>query len=123
LAVAATFIYLIVATVFSHLSLASSPFVSVIFGHSSALSRWKGVLREVLALATARGFALSEISTEAIGYQRAPEVERGQTSDESPMVSVTMHVRGQPSSTIWCGAHRTAGVDAVLADDANFDAE
>jgi putative Mg2+ transporter-C (MgtC) family protein len=124
LAVAATFIYLIVATVFPTLARQlphSSSVISVIRVH---YPDGKGVLREVLALATARGFALSEISTEAIGYQRAPEVERGQTSDESPMVSVTMHVRGQALvNDLVAALTELPGVDAVLADDANFDAE
>jgi putative Mg2+ transporter-C (MgtC) family protein len=84
----------------------------------------KGVLREVLALATARGFALSEISTEAMGYQRASGVTKGHTGEEIPMVSVTLHVRGQSLvNDLVAALTELPGVNAVLADDANFDGE
>lgn len=124
LAVAATFIYLIVAMVFPAISRQlpqSSSVISVIRVH---YPDGKGVLREVLALATSRGFALSEISTEALGYQRTPGTDKTQSVEEVPMVSVTLHVRGQALvNDLVAALTELPGVDAVLADDANFDGE
>jgi len=124
LAVAATFIYLIVAMVFPAISRQlphSSSVISIIRVH---YPDGKGVLREVLALATSRGFAISEISTEALGYQRTPGAGKTQSVEEVPMVSVTLHVRGQALvNDLVAALTELPGVDAVLADDANFDGE
>jgi putative Mg2+ transporter-C (MgtC) family protein len=124
LAVAATFIYLIVAMVFPAISRQlphSSSVISIIRVH---YPDGKGVLREVLALATSRGFAISEISTEALGYQRTPGADKTQSIEEVPMVSVTLHVRGQALvNDLVAALTELPGVDAVLADDANFDGE
>ncbi len=124
LAVAATFIYLIVAMVFPAISRQlphSSSVISIIRMH---YPDGKGVLREVLALATSRGFAISEISTEALGYQRTPGADKTQSVEEVPMVSVTLHVRGQALvNDLVAALTELPGVDAVLADDANFDGE
>lgn len=124
LATATTCIYLIVATVFPILSRHlphSSSVISVIRVH---YPDGKGVLRQVLALATARGFAISEISTEALGYQRTPGVDSGQSVEEVSMVSVTLHVRGQALvHDLVAALTELPGVDAVLADNTNFDGE
>jgi putative Mg2+ transporter-C (MgtC) family protein len=124
LAVAATCIYLIVATVFPTLARQlphSSSVISVLRVH---YPDGQGVLRQVLALATARGFAISEISTEALGYQRTSSSDKGQSREEIPMVSVTLHVRGQALvNDLVAALSELPGVDAVLADDANFDSE
>ncbi len=124
LGVAATCIYLIVATVFPKLSRQLPHSSSVISVLRVRYPDGKGVLREVLALATTRGFAISEISTEALGYQRTPGNEKGQSTEEVPMVSVSLHVRGQTLiNDLVAALTELPGVDAVLADDANFDAE
>src|ERR1039458_9365498 len=124
LGVAATGIYLIVATVFPKLSRQLPHSSSVISVLRVRYPDGKGVLREVLALATTRGFAISEISTEALGYQRTPGNEKGQSTEEVPMVSVSLHVRGQTLiNDLVAALTELPGVDAVLADDANFDAE
>jgi putative Mg2+ transporter-C (MgtC) family protein len=124
LGVAATVIYFVVATLFPYLSrrLPRSSFkLSVIRvrypdGH--------GVLRQILALATARGFTLSEISTEAIGYQRAPGGESGREVDDTPMVGVTLHVHGQALvNDLVAALSELPEVHAVLADDADFSDE
>jgi putative Mg2+ transporter-C (MgtC) family protein len=124
LGVAATVIYFVVATLFPYLSrrLPRSSFkLSVIRvrypdGH--------GVLRQILALATARGFTLSEISTEAIGYQRATGVESGREAEDSPMVGVTLHVHGQALvNDLVAALSELPEVNAVLADDADFSDE
>lgn len=121
LAGAATCIYLIVATVFPKLARQlphSSSAMSVV---RVRYPDGKGVLREVLALATTRGFTLSEISTEAMGYRGGTGVAKDQSSAEIPMVSVTMHVRGQALvHDLVAALTELPGVDAVVADDATF---
>jgi putative Mg2+ transporter-C (MgtC) family protein len=124
LAVAATIIYLTVATAFPslarHLPRASSS-LSVIRvrypdGH--------GILREVLALATARGFTLSEISTESIGFQRSSGGSASRESEEKAMVGVTLQVRGQSLvNDLVAALSELPGVEAVIADDTDFSGE
>ncbi|MGC2175658.1 MAG: MgtC/SapB family protein [Acidimicrobiales bacterium] len=121
LAVAATFIYFIVATVFPHLARRLPRASSTMSVLRVRYPDGRGVLREILALATARGFALSEISTEAIGYQRAPGSDSDRESEGTPMVGVTLHVRGQALvNDLVAALSELPGVDAVLADDAEF---
>lgn len=121
LAVATTVIYLIVATVFPQLSRRlprASASLSVI---RVRYPDGRGVLRQILALATARGFTLSEISTEAIGYQRASGSNSSRDAEGTPMVSVTLQVRGQALiNDLVAALTELPGVDAVLADDAEF---
>jgi hypothetical protein len=79
------------------------------------------VLRQVLALATARGFTLSEISTESIGYQRATGSNATADNEEKPMVGVTLQVRGQSLvNDLVAALSELPGVEAVIADDADF---
>lgn len=124
LGAAATAIYFVVATLFPHLSrrLPRSSFkLSVI---RVRYPDGQGVLRQILALATARGFTLSEISTEAMGYQRAPRAESGREADDTPMVGVTLHVHGQALvNDLVAALSELPEVDAVLADDADFSDE
>jgi putative Mg2+ transporter-C (MgtC) family protein len=124
LGVAATVIYLIVATLFPLLARQlphSSSVISVLRVH---YPDGKGVLRDVLSLATTRGFAISEISTEALGYQRTSGGEKGQALEEVPMVAVTLHVRGQALvNDLVAALSELPGVEAVLADDADFQSE
>lgn len=121
LAVAATVIYLIVATVFPALSRQlphANAEISVI---QVRYPDGKGILRQVLALATTRGFTISEISTESIGFQRSGTADQRSTSDEVAMVSVTLHVRGQALvNDLVAALTELQGVDAVLADEASF---
>jgi putative Mg2+ transporter-C (MgtC) family protein len=123
LAIAATVIYVIVATDFPVISRRlprSSPALSVIRVH---YPDGRGILRRVLALATARGFVISEISTESLGYQHTS----GPTDlvdGEMPMVSVTLHVRGQALvHDLVAALSELQGVNAVLTDDADFEGE
>jgi putative Mg2+ transporter-C (MgtC) family protein len=124
LGVAATVIYFVVATLFPYLSrrLPRSSFkLSVI---RVRYPDGQGVLRQILALATARGFTLSEISTEAIGYQRAPSAEPGREVDDTPMVGVTLHVHGQALvNDLVAALSELPEVHAVVADDADFSDE
>jgi hypothetical protein len=84
----------------------------------------QGILREVLQLATNRGFALSEISTEPDGYQRAQNTTSADPQNDVAMVSVTLQVRGRALvNDLVAALTELRGVDAVLADDVNSNAE
>ncbi|NNN09053.1 MAG: hypothetical protein HKL85_07670 [Acidimicrobiaceae bacterium] len=75
------FIYLIVTTLF--------PMLARQLPHSSTETSvirvrypdGRCLLREVLELASARGFTLSEISTGSVGYQRQPESSVDRTNE------------------------------------------
>ena len=83
----------------------------------------QGILRDVLQLATNRGFILSEISTESDGY-RHPSRAESSAQDEVAMVSVTLQVRGRALvNDLVAALSELKGVDAVLADDVDAKAE
>jgi putative Mg2+ transporter-C (MgtC) family protein len=75
----------------------------------------RGILREVLREATQRGFTIENISAQTVGQVMLPA-----TAPEARMVEVTLHVHGrQPVSLLAAALSERAGVDAVLALDAN----
>jgi hypothetical protein len=81
-------------------------------------------LRNVLQLATNRGFTLSEISTESDGYRRPLHASADGANDEVAMVSVTLQVRGRALvNDLVAALSELHGVDAVLADDVNSNVE
>jgi len=122
LAAAATFIYFIVAVAFpsltNHLPHSSTVFSVIRVRYPEG----QGILREVLQLATNRGFILSEISTESDGYR---QLHAASGSDEEvAMVNVTLQVRGRSLvNDLVAALSELRGVDAVLADDVNTAAE
>jgi len=77
-----------------------------------------GILREVLRQATTRGFTIDDAAAQTIGCQRPSS---GQDAPPGhPMVEVTLHLHGkQPVSDLAAALSELAGVDAVLASDAN----
>ena len=76
----------------------------------------RGILRDVLREATARGFAIDDVSTETTGDQR-PSSGQSMTS-ERPMVDVTLHVHGSNSvNELAAALSELDGVRAVLASD------
>jgi len=83
----------------------------------------RGVLRDVLRIATARGFAVAEIATAAVpGGMRRPRLHRDGGLPELPsppsMVEVTIKVHGKGSvNELAAALSEVDGVDAVLADD------
>jgi len=124
LAIATTVIYLVVATVFPVVSRKLPHSASVISVIRVRYPDGQGILRRVLALATSRGFTLSEISTESLGYQRAIRTNVAQSNEGASMVSVTLHVRGQALvNDLVAALSELQGVNAVLADDADFENE
>jgi hypothetical protein len=81
-------------------------------------------LRDVLQLATTRGFTLSEISTESDGYRLPQHLNKDSSNEEIAMVSVTLQVRGRALvNDLVAALTELQGVDAVLADDINSNAE
>src|SRR5580693_4659982 len=78
----------------------------------------RGILRNVLREATARGFAIDDVATEALGYRRPPG--QAGTLPEPRMVEVTLHVHGKNSiNELAAALSEQQDVDAVLATDAN----
>jgi putative Mg2+ transporter-C (MgtC) family protein len=77
-----------------------------------------GILRDVLQQATARGFAIDDVSAETARYQHGPPA-----NDVLPgpaMVDVTLHVHGKNSvNDLAAALSDMDGVRAVLASDAN----
>jgi putative Mg2+ transporter-C (MgtC) family protein len=124
LAAAATIIYFIVAVTFPSLTNRLPHASTVISVIRVRYPDGQGILREVLQLATNRGFTLSEISTESDGYRRPPHLSSAGYDEEIAMVSVTLQVRGRALvNDLVAALSELRGVDAVLADDVNSNAE
>jgi putative Mg2+ transporter-C (MgtC) family protein len=69
----------------------------------------RGLLRDVLHRATARGFVVSEVATESV---------------DSQLVEVTLQVHGRASvNELAAELSEVAGVSAVIADDVNSGGE
>jgi putative Mg2+ transporter-C (MgtC) family protein len=123
LAAAATIIYLVVALTFpaltNHLPHSTTVFSVIRVRYPEG----QGILREVLQLATNRGFILSEISTESDGYRQPHNTTSG-SNEEVAMVNVTLQVRGRALvNDLVAALSELSGVDAVLADDVDASAE
>lgn len=112
LAIAAAAIYFLVAAVFPLITgrlPRSSTAVSVLHVR---YPDGRGILRQVLTLATTLRFVIDEVSTETLGYQ--------QTDGHSRMIQVTMHVHGKGSvHDLAAALSELPEVEAVLADDIN----
>lgn len=83
----------------------------------------RGVLRDVLRIATARGFAVAEVATASVpGGTHRPRLHHADGLPElpsaAPMVEVTLKVHGKGSvNELAAALSEINGVDAVLADD------
>jgi putative Mg2+ transporter-C (MgtC) family protein len=78
----------------------------------------RGKLRDVLRQATDLGFAIDDLSTEAVGSRQASSGRAGPA--KRPMVEVTLHVHGKaPVNDLAASLSELDGVDAVLARDVN----
>jgi putative Mg2+ transporter-C (MgtC) family protein len=76
----------------------------------------RGILRQIIAETTSRGFAIDDIATE----QARPGPTAGDDDTAPRMVQVTLHVHGrQPVTDLAAALSELADVDAVLATDAN----
>ena len=77
----------------------------------------QGILRDVLKLATSRGFAVDELSTAAAGNGRSPAGGPGGTTADA-MVEVTLQVHGKGLvNDLAAALSELPGVRAVAADD------
>jgi putative Mg2+ transporter-C (MgtC) family protein len=76
----------------------------------------RGILREVIAETTSRGFAIDDLATEQVG----PGQPAAGDDTAARMVQVTLHVHGRrPVTELAAALSDLLGVDAVLATDAN----
>ncbi len=80
----------------------------------------RGILRQLLEVATARGFAIDEVSTESLGYRdKAGQVGAAGRTPLS-MVEVTLHVHGRASvNDLAAALSEIDDVEAVVAGDVN----
>lgn len=118
LAVVATGIYFLVAVAFPVVTRRLPRSTTAISALRVRYPDGRGILRNVLREATARGFAIDDVATEALGYRRPP----GQAGPfpEPRMVEVTLHVHGKNSVNELASAlSEQQDVDAVLATDVN----
>jgi putative Mg2+ transporter-C (MgtC) family protein len=78
----------------------------------------RGILRDVLAEATGRGFAIDDIATEPVGARRPADGEHDPADPR--IVEVTLHLHGRQSVTDLAAAlSELPNVHAVLASDVN----
>jgi len=118
LAVLATAIYFLVAMGFPEITRRlprSSTAISVL---RVRYPDGRGVLRHLLQVATARGFAIDEVSTETLGHHRDAD---GHDSDiHVSMIEVTLHVHGRASvNELAASFSELDDVDVVVAGDVN----
>jgi putative Mg2+ transporter-C (MgtC) family protein len=80
----------------------------------------RGVLRQVLRVATEKGFAIDEVSTESLGHQRWGEAEPEKAHEDNRTVELTLHVHGRGSvNDLATALSELEDVDAVVARDVN----
>jgi putative Mg2+ transporter-C (MgtC) family protein len=120
LAVAAAAIYFLVALAFPEITRRlprSSTAISVL---RVRYPDGRGVLRQLLQIATAQGFAIDEVSTDARGHVGAGGTKTGDAGADPRMVVVTMHVHGRASvNNLAATLSEMDEVDAVVAGDVN----
>jgi putative Mg2+ transporter-C (MgtC) family protein len=117
LAAATTGIYFLVALVFPAVTHRLPRSATAISALRVRYPDGRGRLRDVLRQATDLGFAIDDVSTEAVGYRQAGP---GQAPARRPMVEVTLHVHGKtPVNELAASLSELDGVDAVLASDVN----
>lgn len=77
-----------------------------------------GILRDVLALTTARGFAIDELSTDTVGRDGRQAADGKPVSEA--IVEVALHVHGRGSvNELAAALAELPDVHAVVADDVN----
>jgi putative Mg2+ transporter-C (MgtC) family protein len=79
----------------------------------------RGILRDLIAQTTSRGFAIDDLTTEIISARQPPGTGQ-QPADSDRTVQVTLHIHGRQSVTELAAAlSELDNVDAVLVTDAN----
>jgi putative Mg2+ transporter-C (MgtC) family protein len=117
LAAATTGIYLLVALGFPEITRRLPRSSTAVSALRVRYPDGKGVLRELLQVATARGFAIDEVATEALGHGGPGDHE---SESRGAMVEVIMHVHGRASVTELAAAFSELNdVEVVVAGDVN----
>ncbi len=118
LAATTTAIYFVVAIVFPVITRRLPRSATAISMVRVRYPDGRGVLRHVLELATGLGFAIDEVSTEAIGRRSPRQSPDPQSGLQGKMVEVTLHVHGKSSvNDLAASLSELDDVEAVLADD------
>jgi putative Mg2+ transporter-C (MgtC) family protein len=119
LAVLATGIYFIVALGFPLLSRRLPRSATAISTIRVRYPDGRGILRDILKLITARGFAVDELSTtRAASHWRLHEDQPGDTTEDHPVVEMTLQVHGRGLvNDLAAALTEIRGVQAVAADD------
>lgn len=77
----------------------------------------RGILRQLLQVATTSGFGIDEVSTERVTSQRSPDSTEAR---ETRLVEVFLSVHGRASvNELAVSLSEVEGVDTVVVDDAN----
>jgi putative Mg2+ transporter-C (MgtC) family protein len=118
LALLATGGYLVVALVFPSLARRLPRSGTAISTLRVRYPDGHGILRDVLALATARGFAIDELSTETVGRDGRQAAGGGQVSEAIVEVALQVHGRGSVND-LAAALAELPDVHAVVADDVN----
>jgi putative Mg2+ transporter-C (MgtC) family protein len=117
LALLTTGIYFLVVLVFPLATRRLPRSATAISGVQVRYPDGHGILRQVLAEATRRGFAIDDVATETLG-------PRPESDGHHPMIQVTLHVHGrQPVTELAAALSELTDVHAVLATDAGVTGE
>ena len=117
LAAASTAVYMLVALAFPlltrRLPRSSSAVSPIVVRYLDG----RGILRQVLTVATSQGFVIDEVSTESL-HRDGPA--GGGEPQPAPQVEVTLHVHGRASvDDLAAALSELDGVEAVTAGDVN----
>ncbi len=125
LAVLATGIYFIVALGFPLLSRRLPRSATAISTIRVRYPDGRGILRDILKLITARGFAVDELSTaRTAGHWRLHDDQPGGTTEDYPMVEMTLRVHGRGLvNDLAAALSEIRDVQAVAADDVHAASE
>lgn len=78
----------------------------------------RGILRQLLAVATTLGFAIDEVSTQPLGHRHEDREDRSPVGPST--IEVALHVHGRGSvNDLAVALSEVEGVQAVLAGDVN----
>jgi putative Mg2+ transporter-C (MgtC) family protein len=120
LAATTTVLYFVVAIVFPQITRRlprSSTAISVL---RVRYPDGRGILRHLLQVATARGFAIDEVATESLGHREPGASQPPGSNQPRPLVEVTLHVHGRASvNELAAALSELDEVDAVAAGDIN----
>jgi putative Mg2+ transporter-C (MgtC) family protein len=80
----------------------------------------RGILRQLIAETTGRGFAIDDLATEQVAGAGGQAADDDQTSARKPVVEVMLHVHGRQSvHELAAALSELPDVHVVLASDAN----